>query len=156
MIRRPPRSTLFPYTTLFRSYSAPRPLASILPAVAASVPAAPPLPVAAPNPLPALSARAANSAPVRKSRFPSVESHSAPRPTNPFVRQLLLQPAASPPPVAPQSRIPPAPLGSAASPPLLPPACTSSAVFPARSPVAFRADPAEERPPSPGAPSLHA
>src|SRR5689334_24784451 len=26
MIRRPPRSTLFPYTTLFRSTSAPRPL----------------------------------------------------------------------------------------------------------------------------------
>src|SRR2546429_3120810 len=25
MIRRPPRSTLFPYTTLFRSYSDPRP-----------------------------------------------------------------------------------------------------------------------------------
>src|SRR5256885_9655519 len=24
MIRRPPRSTLFPYTTLFRSYTAPR------------------------------------------------------------------------------------------------------------------------------------
>src|SRR5260221_9905425 len=24
MIRRPPRSTLFPYTTLFRSYSSPR------------------------------------------------------------------------------------------------------------------------------------
>src|SRR3712207_7619566 len=27
MIRRPPRSTLFPYTTLFRSPAAPRPLA---------------------------------------------------------------------------------------------------------------------------------
>src|SRR5258708_11428615 len=27
MIRRPPRSTLFPYTTLFRSYHAARPLA---------------------------------------------------------------------------------------------------------------------------------
>src|SRR2546430_12067820 len=25
MIRRPPRSTLFPYTTLFRSYAAPEP-----------------------------------------------------------------------------------------------------------------------------------
>src|SRR5437588_1865699 len=28
MIRRPPRSTLFPYTTLFRSWSAPVPSAS--------------------------------------------------------------------------------------------------------------------------------
>src|SRR3712207_8569991 len=28
MIRRPPRSTLFPYTTLFRSASAPRPESS--------------------------------------------------------------------------------------------------------------------------------
>src|SRR2546426_8468536 len=27
MIRRPPRSTLFPYTTLFRSYRSPRPSA---------------------------------------------------------------------------------------------------------------------------------
>src|SRR5256885_7343524 len=30
MIRRPPRSTLFPYTTLFRSYNAERTLASTL------------------------------------------------------------------------------------------------------------------------------
>src|SRR5256885_14154327 len=29
MIRRPPRSTLFPYTTLFRSYSGPWPRVSI-------------------------------------------------------------------------------------------------------------------------------
>src|SRR2546428_1817897 len=32
MIRRPPRSTLFPYTTLFRSYTMPRPVASRRPA----------------------------------------------------------------------------------------------------------------------------
>src|SRR3989338_8102597 len=31
MIRRPPRSTLFPYTTLFRSPPLPRPTASISP-----------------------------------------------------------------------------------------------------------------------------
>src|SRR3712207_7925059 len=31
MIRRPPRSTLFPYTTLFRSLGALRPLASLAP-----------------------------------------------------------------------------------------------------------------------------
>src|SRR5690349_21978482 len=30
MIRRPPRSTLFPYTTLFRSSSAPSPVRSIV------------------------------------------------------------------------------------------------------------------------------
>src|SRR3712207_7437953 len=30
MIRRPPRSTLFPYTTLFRSPATPRPLACII------------------------------------------------------------------------------------------------------------------------------
>src|SRR5947199_3310410 len=29
MIRRPPRSTLFPYTTLFRSSSSPAPMAAI-------------------------------------------------------------------------------------------------------------------------------
>src|SRR5260370_31646358 len=29
MIRRPPRSTLFPYTTLFRSYAAPLPRARV-------------------------------------------------------------------------------------------------------------------------------
>src|SRR3712207_7372851 len=32
MIRRPPRSTLFPYTTLFRSLSLLQPLAQLLPA----------------------------------------------------------------------------------------------------------------------------
>src|SRR2546430_7427733 len=36
MIRRPPRSTLFPYTTLFRSYHKPRDLARLL-----SIPALP-------------------------------------------------------------------------------------------------------------------
>src|SRR2546422_1537814 len=30
MIRRPPRSTLFPYTTLFRSHSCPQPLSNDL------------------------------------------------------------------------------------------------------------------------------
>src|SRR2546422_3624796 len=30
MIRRPPRSTLFPYTTLFRSVDVPRPLLDII------------------------------------------------------------------------------------------------------------------------------
>src|SRR2546422_6006435 len=36
MIRRPPRSTLFPYTTLFRSHSQKRPAAPV-PAVPAAV-----------------------------------------------------------------------------------------------------------------------
>src|SRR6266478_7124359 len=31
MIRRPPRSTLFPYTTLFRSHAGSRPKRSVLP-----------------------------------------------------------------------------------------------------------------------------
>src|SRR3712207_8410449 len=35
MIRRPPRSTLFPYTTLFRSY----PMALIVPVAASDIPA---------------------------------------------------------------------------------------------------------------------
>src|SRR2546425_8539516 len=47
MIRRPPRSTLFPYTTLFRSPAAPRPgsafpgLDDLAPAVRAAVRARP-------------------------------------------------------------------------------------------------------------------
>src|SRR5262245_64508044 len=36
MIRRPPRSTLFPYTTLFRSLTTPAPWVHRLPAPAAS------------------------------------------------------------------------------------------------------------------------
>src|SRR2546430_10756673 len=32
MIRRPPRSTLFPYTTLFRSFTAPKPCQVLWPA----------------------------------------------------------------------------------------------------------------------------
>src|SRR5258708_31652796 len=35
MIRRPPRSTLFPYTTLFRSYPLAIPISQMIPAVAA-------------------------------------------------------------------------------------------------------------------------
>src|SRR5947209_8955230 len=35
MIRRPPRSTLFPYTTLFRSTSRPRPVRRLRPAPSA-------------------------------------------------------------------------------------------------------------------------
>src|SRR5437764_6784135 len=38
MIRRPPRSTLFPYTTLFRSYLARTELAEALPILAAALP----------------------------------------------------------------------------------------------------------------------
>src|SRR2546422_9849052 len=47
MIRRPPRSTLFPYTTLFRSHTAPppkhqqAPQALCAPAAAATAPASP-------------------------------------------------------------------------------------------------------------------
>src|SRR5258708_10636328 len=33
MIRRPPRSTLFPYTTLFRSHAGPSPLCAARPAI---------------------------------------------------------------------------------------------------------------------------
>src|SRR2546430_7714785 len=50
MIRRPPRSTLFPYTTLFRSIASPAkvttPLASLVAVKAASDAAAPGGPVA--------------------------------------------------------------------------------------------------------------
>src|SRR3712207_6874830 len=38
MIRRPPRSTLFPYTTLFRSSAPPAPAAAVPPAPADAVP----------------------------------------------------------------------------------------------------------------------
>src|SRR5947209_18522103 len=42
LIRRPPRSTLFPYTTLFRSASPRRPLNAPARSAAADNPAAPP------------------------------------------------------------------------------------------------------------------
>src|SRR5260370_20749396 len=41
MIRRPPRSTLFPYTTLFRSSSPPPPSATFISTVALTAVAAP-------------------------------------------------------------------------------------------------------------------
>src|SRR5947199_5725581 len=37
MIRRPPRSTLFPYTTLFRSNETPRNVAGVVPSVPVNV-----------------------------------------------------------------------------------------------------------------------
>src|SRR5258708_28909539 len=40
MIRRPPRSTLFPYTTLFRSLAVARQLVGLLPVLAAALPVA--------------------------------------------------------------------------------------------------------------------
>src|SRR5687767_15392024 len=51
MIRRPPRSTLFPYTTLFRSRFEPPNTAATAPAtMAVANPAAAPRPEATPNP----------------------------------------------------------------------------------------------------------
>src|SRR3712207_9063247 len=41
MIRRPPRSTLFPYTTLFRSLLAPRSIAVVGASAGAGIPALP-------------------------------------------------------------------------------------------------------------------
>src|SRR2546427_9257674 len=42
MIRRPPRSTLFPYTTLFRSMKTPADMSATLPPVPATVTGPPP------------------------------------------------------------------------------------------------------------------
>src|SRR5688572_32134264 len=55
MIRRPPRSTLFPYTTLFRSRSPqfpPAPPPTPPPRCPPSTPATPPSPPSAPPPAP--------------------------------------------------------------------------------------------------------
>src|SRR2546426_9109136 len=65
MIRPPPRSTLFPYTTLFRS-AAPRPAAASGPAVAAAPAPAPPKPAPPPTPTAPDTARPPAAAPAGK------------------------------------------------------------------------------------------
>src|SRR5436305_7870459 len=83
-IRRPPRSTLFPYTTLFRSRPAPRRAAG----------ARPPRPRRAPGPRDAAAARAAppasrpaERAPARRSEEHTSELQSRPH----LVCRLLLE-----------------------------------------------------------------
>src|SRR2546430_10181585 len=59
MIRRPPRSTLFPYTTLFRSCSSSIPWISPPPAPRNTAPSAPNCPKSPPLPTPSSSASVA-------------------------------------------------------------------------------------------------
>src|SRR3712207_8433981 len=70
MIRRPPRSTLFPYTTLFRSLQ--------LPVMAGPpVPAWPGIPPAAPGPCPADSAWLLSSSPCSFAWYLRSEEHTS-------------------------------------------------------------------------------
>src|SRR3712207_7934618 len=89
MIRRPPRSTLFPYTTLFRS-----------PVGASLVPVAAPRPKAAPKATPAVekaepkgkkAGRAPNSLKARKKRMRSEEHTSELQSRQYLVCRLLLE-----------------------------------------------------------------